>query len=460
MKTNSVLLLVILAANASVYAQQSNLPIKHFIFIIQENHSFDNYFGTYPGADGIPPGTALAYYPGGPKTVTPFLSASVPHDLQHQWIAARLAYDGGAMDGFIWSAYKAGVNYYGAAIPEPTPDPSLVQVVKASPTPIPTTAAATAPLVLPEDVPSPNGFTDDEDPDLSVVRTPSITANATASPTPASYAKYAASYVDGSVIPNYWKYAGAYTLCDAFFSSLTGPSGPNHLYQVAAQSGGLVTNIGASKNSNEYGIYSFNSVIELLGAAKVSWRYYSAYNPLVEGLWNPLPGFYQYAANGGYGSYAAASLAPTSAFFTDIKNGTLPSVCWITPSVTKSEHPPQSITTGMHYVTGLVNAVMNSPYWATTAIIVTWDDYGGFYDHVPPVQLDRYGFGFRVPTLVISPYARPGAIVHTTYDFTSLLKLVETAFGPGALTGRDASSNNMLDCFNFTQSPLPPLILQ
>jgi phospholipase C len=103
---------------------------------------------------------------------------------------------------------------------------------------------------------------------------------------------------------------------------------------------------------------------------------------------------------------------------------------------------------------------MQSPYWNQCAIIITWDDYGGFYDHVPPQQVDAYGFGFRVPTIVISPYSQSGVIVHTVYDFTSLLKLVETAYGLGALTGRDASANTMLDCFNFTQSPLPPLILQ
>jgi len=114
----------------------------------------------------------------------------------------------------------------------------------------------------------------------------------------------------------------------------------------------------------------------------------------------------------------------------------------------------------MHYVTGLINAIMASPYWNGCAIVLTWDDYGGFYDHVAPMSVDTYGFGFRVPTIVISPYSQRGVIVHTTYDFTSLLKLVETAFGLGSLTRRDASANNMLDCFNFNQTPLPPLILQ
>jgi phospholipase C len=102
---------------------------------------------------------------------------------------------------------------------------------------------------------------------------------------------------------------------------------------------------------------------------------------------------------------------------------------------------------------------MNSPYWSSTAIVIYWDDYGGFYDHVPPVNIDTYGFGFRVPAIVISPYSRAGVIVHTQYDITSLLKLVETAYGLGNLTQRDGFSGNMLDCFDFTQTPLLPVIL-
>jgi phospholipase C len=440
------------------FSQSSSLPIQHFIFIIQENHSFDSYFGTYPGANGIPPGTALAYYPGGPKIVTPFLATNNPlNDLVHSWTSAHVAYDKGAMDGFIWAGYSAGSAYYGKGIPVPKLDPSLVKIVPGKVT----ATGISKPLktvTLDDDEPSPNGFIDDEDPDITVVRRLSKTPPQ-ASPTPPSYAVDAVGYVDGTVIPNYWTYAQNYTLCDAFFSSLEGPSAPNHLYQIAAQSGGLVNDDDMQPvNTHISGIYSFESVIELLGAANVSWKYYSAYTPTTEGIWNPLPGFSAYAANEGYS--VAAHLDNTSGFFNDITNNTLPAVCWITPSVANSEHPPHDITVGMHYVTGLINAIMSSSYWNQCAIILTWDDYGGFYDHVPPPNVDTYGFGFRVPAIVISPYSQSGVIVHTTYDFTSLLKLVETAFGLGTLTGRDASSNNMLDCFNFSQSPLPPIILK
>ena len=112
----------------------------------------------------------------------------------------------------------------------------------------------------------------------------------------------------------------------------------------------------------------------------------------------------------------------------------------------------------MWYVTDLVNAVMQSKYWSNCAIIILWDDYGGFYDHVPPPRVDTYGYGFRVPALVISPYSNVG-VVHTTYDLTSLLKLIETKYNLSPLTPRDAAANSMLDCFNFSQTPLPPKII-
>ena len=450
----------------------SSLPISHFIFIIQENHSFDNYFGTYPGANGIPPGTRLAAHPGGPLTEAPFLlkGHNVPHDLGHSFLSAAVAYDKGAMDGFVWAAYPAGSAYYGKAIPVPTPNPQLVRIVpNTSPTPAsaPSSASNVRKSAAPETQErlSPNGFADDEDaeypgtgandPDPGIAP---VVASPTGSPTPPPWAKYTMSYVNGGTIPNYWKYAQKFTLLDNFFSALRGPSAPNHLYAVAAQSGGMVDNEAMQPYPTGWtAIYSFPSIIELLGQAGVTWKYYSAYYPTEEGIWNPLPGFSSYAGSEGYN--ISPNLGSTTDFFNDISNKTLPQVVWISPSIQNSEHPPENIVTGMWYVTGLVNAVMRSPYWDSTAIVIYWDEYGGFYDHVLPVNVDEYGFGFRVPAIVISPYARANVIVHRQYDTTSLLKLVETAFRLGYLTQRDASSGNMLDCFNFFQSPLSPLIM-
>jgi phospholipase C len=176
---------------------------------------------------------------------------------------------------------------------------------------------------------------------------------------------------------------------------------------------------------------------------------------LAETNWNLLPGFQAYSGV----ADLSQNLVPTSQFYTDLANGTLPQVCWLIPNATESEHPPQNVQTGMTYVTTLINAVMQSTYWKSCAIIVMWDDYGGFYDHVPPIQTDQYGFGFRVPAIVVSPYSISGAIIHTQYDLTSPLKLIETKFGLSSLTTRDGASNTMLECFDFTQTPLPPFII-
>ena len=436
---------------------QVDIPITHFIFIIQENHSFDNYFGTFPHANGIPANTALPSYPGGPAVEKPFLSDNVtPPDLSHAWVSATLDYDNGAMDGFLWGEWPLASKYYGKAIPMPTPNPAEVTIVQRTQ---PHASVEHLQELPSGEVRSPHGFADDEDadaPDVEELNDKALEAEPKPSGTPdptqrPQWVINTLSYYDDTVIPNYWLYAKKFTLCDEFFSALRGPSMPNHLYAVAAQSGGLVYNLPKDREA----IYSFPSIVELLGGGNVTWTYYVDGNPQAETLWNPLPGFENYA-----GSHAVLRhLAKTSQFFKDIKGGSLPEVCWLIPDQTESEHPPKNIQTGMWYVTNLVNAVMQSSYWDSCAIIIFWDDYGGFYDHVPPSQIDQYGYGFRVPALVLSPYAQSGVVVHTKYDLTSPLSLLEQKFKLAALTNRDGLSNSMLDCFNFSQTPLPPVVI-
>jgi hypothetical protein len=202
----------------------AGIPIEHFIYIIQENHSFDNYFGTYPGANGIPPGTLLPDYPGGPLTKKPFRChlSSVPHDLTHAWVAAKVAYDNGAMDGFLWAEWPLGLRYYGRGIPAPTPNPALVRIRPKRRNQAP---AATGAGAMPE-VLSPLGFADDEDeeaPDTEEQNNAILAAEPTGHGPPnlhlrPSWVIYSISYMDFNVIPNYWEYARRYTLCDEFFS--------------------------------------------------------------------------------------------------------------------------------------------------------------------------------------------------------------------------------------------------
>lgn len=172
-------------------------------------------------------------------------------------------------------------------------------------------------------------------------------------------------------------------------------------------------------------------------------------------FWNPLPAFLL-AAND---PSQMNRLTNAAQFLTDAQNGTLPQVSWVVPNLQQSEHPPSAINDGMNYVTTLINAVMQGPQWNSTAIFIAWDDWGGFYDHVPPPALDQYGLGIRVGGLVISPYARQGYVDHKTYSFESWLRLIEERFAVNALTSRDANANDMYDAFDFTQQPRAPIIL-
>ena len=430
---------------------ESSLPIKNFIYIIQENHSFDNYFGTFPGANGIPKGMKLPNYPGGPARNPVFRQTSPStRDLSHSWVGAHLSYDNGKMDGFLWADWPPAQQYYGQAIPVPTPDPKLVTI-----TPNKTKKASSVTLAPDGQVLSPLGFADNEDDDAPDIEELNRELNqnepvASGTPNPhdrPTWVRNAISYYDYRILPNYWEYARKYTLCDMFFSSIWGDSEPNHLYAVAAQSGALVYNVRHSETAQ----FFFHTLIDLLTPAQVTWKYYNAKTVATDpGVWNPLPSFPAIANNG-----LLTHIQSTTEFYKDLQNGTLPQVSWLVPHGVQSEHPPQDIRKGMSHVTSLVNAVMKSQYWKTCAIIIIWDDSGGFYDHVAPPNIDQFGFGFRVPAIVISPYSRPKTVVHTHYDMTSPLKLIETAFGLGSLTGRDASANNMLDCFDFGEPPLP-----
>jgi phospholipase C len=423
--------LLFIGMEGSSAENTAQIPINHIIYIIQENITFDHYFGTYPGADGIPANLKLAFRPGGIPKLGPFHLAktAIPHDLNHSWQAAQTAYDGGKMDGFLWAEWPEALHYYWQG--------EVPQIDTAEIEPVP-------------------GLADKGGPEFNrnIVNGQLVGKRPFSAPRgqPPGWVLNTLSYYDYHEIANYWEYARRYTLCDRFFSSLTGPSEPNHLYTVAAQSGGLVNNPGPNIARKE-AVYNFKTAAELLQSNGVTWKYYDEKpNPRQHSLWNPLPGFKNFTPNGAL----MKNVVPLAEFFADIKNGQLPSVCWIVPNGPDSEHPPQDSARGMWHVTDLVNAVMNSQFWKDTAIIITWDDYGGFYDHVAPPKVDKYGYGFRVPALVISPYARPGFIDHTQFDFTSPLKLIETRFNLPALTDRDRSANDMLSCFDFKQQALAP----
>jgi phospholipase C len=283
-------------------------------------------------------------------------------------------------------------------------------------------------------------------------------------------------YHDWREIPNYWDYARLYVLQDRMFESVASYSLPAHLYMLAAQSGGYVGRdafTGARQPQPQ--TFDFPEITELLQSGKITWKYYvtsgtipdtedehvvgtqpeQQQDPKLYTYWNPLPAF-PFVRNT---PAQWNRLVDTAQFYADCKKGTLPQVSWVIPSGAVSEHPPSGVRVGMAYVTGLVNSAMRSPEWSHTAIFIAWDDWGGFYDHVAPPKVDAYGYGLRVPALVISPYAKQGYISHQTLSFESWLKLVEERYGVRSMTTRDAGAGDMRDAFNFNQLPRNPVIL-
>ena len=302
-------------------------------------------------------------------------------------------------------------------------------------------------------------------------------------------------------IPSYWAYARAYVLADRFFSSTYGPTGIEHLFTVGATTDRFTDHerltppgqFGDNGLPREYcedpteWMWSFRrlSALEqqdafeleeralvgtlkarywfqrracsdiavlpdLLEEAGVSWRYYLGDNDYIKTL--------KLVEHVVFGPMYT-KVVDDSQFLTDLRKGELPAVSWLIPDVEYSEHPAAgSMCEGENWTVGILNAIMRSPEWEHTAVVITWDDFGGFYDHVPPPHVDLYGFGPRVPMLLISPWAREGYIASQTLEFSSVLKMIETIWDLPSLTERDARASDMLDLFDFEHGPAPELL--
>jgi phospholipase C len=381
--------------------------IQHFVFIMQENKSFDHYFGTYPGAQGIPDNVTLKDPNDGTMVSIYHSTDDVDFDAPHDKSNAIADIDGGKMDGFLNEAWKRYA--------------------------------------------------------LSVV--PSLE--------PGYNPKEVMSYHDYHEIPNYWNYAHLYVLQDQLFSSVAAYSLSVHLYMLAAQSGGYT---GETQPYPQR--FDFPEITELLQKDQISWNYYVSsgnqidqnghavssakeqqQNPNHYTLWNPLPAFPKVEND----PTQRVRMVDTAQFYTDAQTGSLPQVSWICPYMGSelSDHPAfkGGMRKPMAYVTGLIDAVMQGPEWNSTAIFVAWDDWGGYYDNVPPPFVDEYGFGLRVPGLVISPYAKQNFVDHNMYSFDSWLKIVEERFGVEPMTQRDKLADDFMNSFDFTQKPRAPVLL-
>lgn len=307
-------------------------------------------------------------------------------------------------------------------------------------------------------------------------------------------------YHDYHEIPNYWAYAKNFVLQDHMFEPDASWSLPSHLFMVSGWSAicstkgdpqSCVNNIKGPvslKEANNYKAdYAWTDLTYLLHKANVSWDYYVApgtepdcednaascapvkQRAKTPGIWNPLPNFDTVQQDG-----QLSNIQSVNNFYTSAKNGSLPAISWVTPNSKESEHPPALVSTGQSYVTGVINAVMQSPDWNSSAIFLAWDDWGGFYDHVMPPNVDENGYGLRVPGLVISPYAKQGSIDHQTLSFDAYLKFIEDDFLNGQRldpktdgradprpTVRENVSilGDLTKDFDFTQKPRNPLPL-
>jgi phospholipase C len=423
--------------------------IKHVVLIVQENRSFDSYFGTYPGADGIP---GLAGHRGrvpclpdpGHHCARPFhdradLNGGGPHSAP----ASVADINHGKMNGFVTELHAHGCK-------------SNVQ-----------------------DDPACGGGPGD-----------------------------VMGYHTAQDIPNYWAYAKDFVLQDHMFTSVASWSLPAHLYLVSAWSaqcsvlldpsscqnnanystGSVKTGVITADNAKWPALhYDWTDITYLLHKAHVSWHYYLnqgeqpdcpygqvvchpyQQNSKVPGIWNPLPAFDTVHNDG-----QTNDVVPFRTLFSDLSHGALPSVSWVIPNNRNSEHPPALVKDGQSYVTQVINAIMHSRAWRSTAIFVTWDDWGGFYDSVPPPTVDQNGYGIRVPGIVISPYARHGYVDHQVLSTDAYLKFIEDDFLGGQRLnpksdGRpdprpdvresNKALGNLAKDFNFNQRPRPPMIL-
>ena len=437
---------LVLATACSASTPKGIHEIQHVVIVMQENRSFDSYFGTYPGANGIPAGTCVPD-PAHGGCIRPYFDESlINHGGPHGTYATIADTDGGKMDGFVAEAEKG----FGC------------------------TQTGGCRKCLSQEC------------GVDVM-----------------------GYHDARDIPNYWKYAEDFVLQDDMFESSSSWSLPEHLYGVSGWSAvcphgtdeplacaSSLTPIEPASAWNKpiepgRATYAWTDITFLLHAAGVSWRYYihsgdepdceddeeavcsqAAMDSTTPGIWNPLLSFTDV-----HEDQQTRNIEDLPSFYRAVHTqGScgLPNVAWIVPNQTTGEHPPGSIRRGQAYVTTLINGIMRSPCWPSTAIFLSWDDWGGFYDHVAPPYVDENGYGLRVPGLVISPYAKAHYIDRQELSHDAYLKFIEDDFLGGRRLNprsdgrpdsrpdvREESSRlgNLESDFDFSQAPRAAVLL-
>jgi phospholipase C len=377
------------ACPPAVASQAPTTPIRHFVVLMQENHTFDNYFGTYPGVDGVPKGTCIPVHPADDRLpcVRPFHLGSngvQPADLDHSEKTYRLQYNGGRMNGFIRALVARNQD-----------------------------------------------------------------------------GRLAMAYYDDRDLPYYWNLADRFAIFDHLFSSAAAGSSINHMFWVAGRAG--------SRDGSVPPESTFPTIFDRLEQHHISWKFYvQNYDPHLtyrtlhrypgnrasQVTWVPLLNLNRFLDR----PRLRRHIVDLGEYYTDLHRGTLPAVAYIAPSG-PSEHPPSSVASGQAFVRALVNALMESPSWRSSALMVAYDDWGGWYDHVRPPRVDRAGFGFRVPGYLVSPYARRGYVDHDELDFASILRFIEENWSLRPLTHRDRRAGDLSGAFAFDRPPRRPQLI-
>lgn len=386
-------------------------PIKHVVILIQENRSFDDFFATFPGADGATRG--LMKTPKGDVYVHLMKAGLNSDSLSHAHFGFVREFDNGKMDGFAEIKRALG---HGITVPAGT---------------------------------------------------------------------YAYRYVDPKDIAPYWEMAREYVLADHMFTTQSSSSFTAHQDFIAGgtpvgnegdnvidfpvpiswgcnAAPGTVTNLITPKgryvfSAGPFPCFSYRTLRDLLDAKGLSWLYFT--NNVPSGLWDA---FDAISAVYHGSQWKTNIIVPETKIFDHVDSTTLPAVSWVIPDARTSDHPePSDDDKGPEWVASVVNAIGESAYWDSTAVIVVWDDWGGEYDNVPPPQLDGQGLGMRVPMLIISAYdkessaSQPGYVSHTQYEDGSLLKFIEQNWNLGSLGTTDVRANSIADCFDFSQAARP-----
>jgi phospholipase C len=378
------------ASHARSHGRAASGPIQHVVVLIQENRSFDELFQGYPGANTVTSGLTSS----GQTVPLQPVTLKTGYDLTHGLADYLSDYDNGAMDGFNLEHVLGKTN-----------------------------------LQFPE---------------------------------------YA--YVPQSETGLYFQLAQQYVLSDDTFASNLDDSFVAHQYLIAAQAnsavdlptsawgcnGGPNDQVGTITQDRQTGgaespCFDSQTLGDELDAAGLGWRYYAPQLGKTGGIWSAYQAI-DHIRNGN--DWAADVVSPSSQILTDLKKGDLRSVTWVAPSWPLSDHPGNRSARGPDWVAKVVNAIGKSPFWSSTVVFVIWDDWGGWYDHVPPPQLDYDGLGFRVPMLVVSPYAKSNYVSHVQYESASIDRFIEDTFGLGQLAAADARATDPAgDCLNFSRQP-------